>query len=85
MFLYQTLGLIFRVISDNALYYYKFLLFLLALVLNIVTLFYYNYSSENFVDDLGDANTAVTVLSFINSSFSFLVLIMWSLVWFPTI
>lgn len=74
----------FIIISDNSLYNYKFILFALALVLNILTLLYYNNTSEVYTNDLGSADTPVTILSFINSGFAFIVLIIWFLVRFPT-
>ena len=74
----------FIIISDNDLYNYKFILFALALALNILTILYYNNTSETYVNDLGSSDTLVTVISFANSGFSFIVLIIWFLVRFPT-
>lgn len=73
------------IVSESAIFYYKFLLFATGLLINILILFYYQKETDDFNNDWGNANTLVTIISFVNSIGSGLVLLFWFIFTYPVI
>jgi hypothetical protein len=72
------LGFVATLISDNAFDVYLFLLYLIALTINILCLIFYNRETEDFNSPhYGDATVPVIALTILNATLAFALLCTW--------
>ena len=83
--LYKKSKFLFQGSTEAAFYKYKLFLYLIAVVINILLLIFYDQDDKDFSNSRGDANIIVQVLSFLSMITSFLFLVYWFLTKYPQI
>ena len=58
---------------------YKWILFIIAVLINLLFLIFYNKENKDFHNNLGDATIPIYIFSIFNIIFSFICLVVWCL------
>ena len=83
--LYKKSKFLFQGSRAESFYIYKTFLYCIAVIINLLLLFFYNQDNKDFSNFRGNANPVVTTLSIISMITSFLFLIYWIVTKYPQI
>jgi len=64
-------------------YYYRVGLYLIAALINLIILIYWDRENDDFKDDVGNIKAVVSFLVIISAGFSGLLLLFWFLYYYP--